>query len=216
MTEFRVKGPTCEAVVCDDPDDWEARALATGRYYEQGLLEAICAKNLVGVYLDIGAHVGNHSAFFALECPAVRVVALEPNPPSFALLRQTIAANGLVGRADWLNMACHPSWQAVDVIPGPPGNTGMATVIEGSQIPAIRLDALADGLQVAVVKIDVEGLGAAVLASGRKLLQRDRPLLAVEARDQGEQRMIAAVLKPFGYRPGPTYCATPVTLWEAR
>ncbi len=41
----------------------------TGRFYEPDLLDFIASRGLSGVYVDIGAHIGNHTVFFAEECP---------------------------------------------------------------------------------------------------------------------------------------------------
>ena len=50
--------------------------------------------------VDLGAHVGSASLLLIERFPRAHVVAVEPNPDSAALLRRTIAANGLGGQCE--------------------------------------------------------------------------------------------------------------------
>ena len=51
---------------------------------------------LGGTYVDVGAHYGNHTLYFVLECEADHVVAIEPNPVSLRSLIITMTAeNGV-------------------------------------------------------------------------------------------------------------------------
>ena len=77
---FAAKGPTTTSYIWTDPLERVAEVIQrTGRHYEYDLLWAIAEKAPEGIYFDVGAHVGNHTSFFALECPSTKVIAVEPH-----------------------------------------------------------------------------------------------------------------------------------------
>jgi hypothetical protein len=65
-----------------------------------------------------------------------------------------------------------------------------------------------------VVKVDAGGLSPEILASGRRLLQRDRPLVAAEAATDAERNALRALLSPLGYRQAERHCWTGTWVWE--
>jgi hypothetical protein len=87
--------------------------------------------------------------------------------------------------------------------------TGLASV-EGANrggkghfiaVPARTLDSLTTA-KTDFVKIDVEGHEASVVAGGLTLLERDRPMLLIEAEERhhsGSLRALEALLSPLGY-----------------
>jgi FkbM family methyltransferase len=54
--------------------------------------------------LDCGSHIGLSVAWFKQRYPGARIVAFEPDPPSFRLLQANVAANGL-DDVELLNLA---------------------------------------------------------------------------------------------------------------
>jgi len=186
-------------------------------FYERDVLEAIRAADREGVYLDIGACVGNHTAYFATRCRATRVLAVEPNRVALTYLLVTVERNGWQGRVAVRRLGVHDTWRWASVEQGPVGNLGMARLVSGGKVACQRLDELCEwiGGGVAVVKIDVEGLELAVLRSGPRTL-RDKPLLAIEAQTPAAHQGVADLLAAYGYRVrcGPLG-STPTYLWEA-
>jgi hypothetical protein len=84
------------------------------------------------------------------------------------------------------------------------------------RVRAARLDeALASFGPISVLKVDAEGLGAQILESGLRILERDRPLVAVEAAAEGSLDRLRALLAPLGYSLAGRYCWTPTWLWAA-
>jgi FkbM family methyltransferase len=141
--------------------------------------------------IDVGANAGAHT--LALAASGARVVACEPNPGLRGRLRANVELNRL------RSVAVRP--YALTAEPGPvtlhvpsdPVHTGGASLLPGVhehlrdaatvKVEGVTLDELVarERLeQVRLVKIDVEGMEAAVLAGGRRLLQRDHPDLAFE------------------------------------
>ena len=201
----------------------------SGAYYESDLLDAIRCRRLHGTFVDVGAHYGNHTIYFALECRAERVVAIEPNATSFDGLLANIRENDISQRVTALRIAIHPRCERVAIVPFPwqpePGaaiqartNSGMIGVTptaDDSEIPAARLDDILSSFgTIAVVKVDAEDLSIDALESGMTVLQRDRPLVAVEAASDAEQGRLRRLLLPLGYELVGQYCWTPTWLWE--
>lgn len=229
LVRVRVAGPATGATLALPRGDHITRAVQrSGTYYERDLLDAIREREPRGTFVDIGAHYGNHTAFFALECDAERVVAFEPNAAAHVGLLETVAENRLGARVDVRRVAAHPLWRSVVIsarpwrarpAPDASSNTGHVTIgpSQGaSDAPAAPLDELLAGAEgVAVVKVDVNGHSADVLFSGRRILRRDRPLVAAEAATDAERSALRSALVPLGYREAGAYCWTPTWLWEA-
>jgi FkbM family methyltransferase len=55
--------------------------------------------------VDIGAHVGSFTVWAARRSPDARLLAVEPNPETFRLLRQNLDDNALTERASAVNAA---------------------------------------------------------------------------------------------------------------
>jgi FkbM family methyltransferase len=229
MVEVTIAGPSRLASLTLPEGDHITLAIErAGAYYEQEMLAAIATCARGGTFVDVGAHYGNHSVFFGLECAAERIVAIEPNPSTFTGLVQNLRNNGLEGIAEPIQAAIHPSWRQVDVYlpswgpsPGNPAvtNTGMSRVEEArgeAATVALPLDeALSDCTAVTAIKIDVEGGALGVVESGRQTIERDRPLLVIEALSDDEQQRLLDLLLPLGYRAFGPYNWTPTWIWAA-
>jgi FkbM family methyltransferase len=228
LVRVRVGGPQHAATLVLPERDHITEAIRrSGTYYERDLLDAIRAHGVRGTFVDVGAHYGNHTTFFGLECGADRVVAIEPSAPAFAGLLETVAENGLDDVVDAHRVAAHPSWRQVAVAPLPwrprrgtsvrsnSGRVGIAAATSGGDAPAAPLDEILAGVEsVGLIKVDAEGLSAEILSSARRVLRRDRPLVAAEAATDTERNALRAVLSALGYREGERYCWTATWLWE--
>lgn len=138
--------------------------------------------------LDVGANLGTHTLAFAKKAgPAGTVVAVEPQRTAVQLLAQTMRANQLdsvrvlhacAGERDgfaWVpsvDLAEHQNLGAVI----PESRDDDAT----SNVRVVALDAL-DVTNVALLKIDVEGAEALVLAGATRIIERDHPVISFEA-----------------------------------
>lgn len=228
LVRVPVAGPTKRAVLALPEADHITRAVQTsGTYYERDLLEAIAARRPRGTFVDVGAHYGNHTVFFALECGAQHVVAVEPNPPAFRGLLENIRQNGIGSVAQAVPEAVHPTLTEVEVVAlpwrprpgsGVTGNSGTVGVREARRggVRAAPLDELlAETEHVGLLKVDAEGLGAEILRSGMRTIGRDRPLIAVECATDDVLAHVKQLLTPLGYTAVGRYCWTPTWLWAA-
>jgi FkbM family methyltransferase len=206
--------PVGAARIAADPADHVGKVITGGAWYEADVLAAAKATGASGLYLDVGAHVGNHTAYFATECGA-SVLAVEPNTETYARLVATVEASGISERVRTLRAAVHPEWKTGRVIPAPAGNSGMVRVADGGDVgtvPVVRLDDLVGNERVGLLKIDVEGNVLGVLDSAVQVLKRDRPVIVAEAGKQKDE--VTKLLAGLGYgEPIGHYGWTPVWLW---
>lgn len=169
--------------------------------------------------IDVGANVGHYSHRFSQVVGASgRVLAFEPVPQTFQLLVENIAAFGLRNVTP-LNLAASDSTRIQHfVVPMTAGkrNFYQAHTVEEAMpnsvaLVSICVDALELPHRVALVKIDAEGHEGAVLRGMRKLLERDRPTLIVEAGAREESLMI----EQLGYSKR-TLPGSPNVIFESR
>lgn len=165
-------------------------ALFYSGIYESGTLHFIESRLNVGDdYIDVGANIGLMTLYAARKIgPTGKVLAIEPNPETRAILERNVTRNGLTNV-----LIC------ADAVGGEGGsariyanwniNRGGASLINrsteenGVDVRVSPLDDLVAqfGLQPSMIKIDVEGFELQVLQGARKLLQQnDLPILIME------------------------------------
>jgi FkbM family methyltransferase len=188
------------------------RPLAGGRVYEEAFLDHIRSLDRAGVYVDVGAHLGTHTVWFAALCPATHVHAFEPVGRFADVVRRNVAANGVggkvtvhqVGLSDRAGHATNELSREHQV--GFMSEAAAAT----EDFPITRIDDVLRGQPVAVIKLDVEGMEAAVLRGARRVLSRCRPVVYAEAHDDRAVEEIHQILRPYGYQPtGKVFNASP-------
>jgi FkbM family methyltransferase len=155
--------------------------------------------------IDIGANVGQYTKRFSeLVGPRGRVIAFEPVPATFSLL----AAN--------IQYFAHPNVTLINAAASdkshivgmsiPEFSTGLANYYQahlsasgemGQPVIALSLDSLCFDHRIALVKIDVEGHEALVLAGMQRLLKKYLPVLIIET---GSKEVITN-LASLGYVP---------------
>ena len=138
--------------------------------------------------IDLGAHVGLSSLYFLRMFPSARVLAVEPNPESFALLETNLRPWIVAGRCRLVRGAAwsddcllapssdnEPHAHAgFSVRPAPPGDS---EPIQGYSMETLL--GMTDAPIVDVVKMDVEGAESALLSADVDWLRTVR-CLAVE------------------------------------
>jgi FkbM family methyltransferase len=141
-----------------------------------------------GVALDVGAYIGTHTLAFARHTAgAGRVVAFEPQPVFFSLLRRNVVANGLTN-VQLLNIALAErsremmAQTANLALEGNFGGTSLATPRAGTNPAPVQARSLDDLSmeQCDLIKLDVEGMEALVLAGARNTIERYRPVVYAE------------------------------------
>jgi FkbM family methyltransferase len=124
------------------------------------------------VVVDVGAFIGDSSIFFARN-GAKTVVAFEPTPPLFAILRKNVALNGYERVIYTKNEAISDFYGVTKIRYNPdvPGSSSV-TLSEGSHVftvPSIPLSAVINDLgKVDLLKMDCEGCEYKALREARK------------------------------------------------
>lgn len=144
------------------------------------------------VAIDVGANIG----FFTLRMarwvgPTGRVIAIEPEARNFASLRRRVSNAGLSDVVTCMQAAAADRHGELRLAlnPGHPGDHHLAD--DGVPVDGITLDELAtsDGKPVTLVKIDVQGAEAMVLAGARDLIQTHRPAIFIELHEPSLERL---------------------------
>ncbi|HQT39323.1 MAG TPA: FkbM family methyltransferase, partial [Acidocella sp.] len=140
--------------------------------------------------LDVGAFIGTHTLAFAHMAGATgKVYAFEPRREIFTYLQRNIEGNGLA-QVSACNVAlgAQPATLAMDGLDllhaanfgglalSAPRNTAAG---EPYFVSVVTLDVL-ELPAVDLIKLDVEGMEADVLAGGGGLIARDRPVIFAE------------------------------------
>lgn len=161
-----------------------------GQFYETKDLLALRAHfPKGGVFVDIGANVGNHSLFAAQHLRAAQVIPVEPNPLSYTLLLANIVVNGLVGVFDLRGVGFGASDKASGgfAMEVRTKNVGAARMLPGEgDIEVKRGDDILAGIAPDMIKIDVEGMEIDVLAGLEQTVATHRPVMLVEVDNRNE------------------------------
>ena len=142
------------------------------------------------VAVDAGANLGLTCLAIAAAWPDHAAIhAFEPDPRTASLLAANLAANGLdraqvhalalgaeMGEIGFRRMAGNPATSHLL----PPGSRTGAAAHEVRAVPVHPLDTVLDLPRLDLIKIDVEGAEALVLAGAAATLARHRPLVVIE------------------------------------
>lgn len=174
-----------------------------GGWMENSMLEAIAGMGISGTYVDIGAHVGNHTVFFAKYTKATTVHAYEAIPEIFQVLKQNVEPyddrivlhNHCIGESTWcyqplLNTE-RPAQSKIDIRKGR----------GGMEVKPLQIDS-----KVGLIKIDVEGGEYEVLKGCMDVIKRDKPDLFIETFNDFERVLD---LLPSGYQKITRYNTAP-------
>lgn len=197
------------ALIVDESDAIGRMIAKYGQWAEaelRGLLALLAPGDQV---IEVGAHVGAMTVALAKRVgPAGRLFAFEPQPRMFGLLAANLAANGLDHvRAINALVGATEGWRALPPVPTGPANlgavsfVGQPTVAAGPDaVPQVTLDGWGAGLdRLRLIKIDVEGMEAEVLAGARGLVRRLRPVIQAECTTAAGFDALAAFADAEGY-----------------
>jgi FkbM family methyltransferase len=163
-------------------------------------------------FFDVGANWG----FYVLLAHRHRdagceIVAFEPNPQSAKELKTQCELNG-VGKLTVVQAALSDAAGSMEFV-----DTGSAigqklAVVNGDfpdarhfRVEAMTLDAAAERYGAPdLIKLDVEGAENLVMAGGRTVMTRHRPMLLVEVHGAGRSGEFYDLMERYGYR-----CTTP-------
>jgi FkbM family methyltransferase len=192
------------------------RAFEAAYMTYKGLLEAGPINGLStlvsngSTIFDVGANIGFFSVRFARWVgPDGKVIAIEPEARNVESLRRRIELAGMADIVECVPAAAadKPGELRLAITRGHPADHHLSD--SGVLIPAVTLDDLAaeDPRPVSLIKIDVQGAEAMVVAGARELIETHRPAIFVEidapslARSGSSPRELIEILTEIGYRP---------------
>jgi FkbM family methyltransferase len=138
--------------------------------------------------VDVGANLGYYSLLAArLVGAAGRVVALEPNSENCRLLLSSMRLGG-VRNVEVIPVACDTTtgWAYYSTHVGSNGglvDDGDLLGRPGVVVPTFRLDDVVSG-PVHVLKLDVEGAEGRVVQGATRILERERPIVTTELKEE--------------------------------
>jgi len=181
-----------------------------GQFYEAEELALIGRHLKGGVFVDVGANIGNHAVYVLKVLGVERVIAFEPNPEAAELLAVNAALNGLSHRLDHRLVGlsdCSGTAAIVSPAHKDLGSTRLSLVsCESDRACAVMTGdaALADVPAIAMIKIDTEAMELGVLLGLRETLARMRPPLFVEVDDANLDPFLA-LIEGYNYQVADTY-----------
>lgn len=201
-------GPRIEA----DPRRAIGRSIWRTGVYDIAASEALV--RLVprgGMVVDVGANVGYMATLAALAAgPSGHVVAFEPHPEIFQVLKSNLlrlrshgGAAAVDGRAVALGESAGVGALVVpDEFSGNDGTAHIGTAAAGEReiaVPIDTLDAVIGRGTADVVKLDVEGLEAAVLRGASEVLAGGRIQHLLFEDHAARESEVVDILAGFGY-----------------
>ncbi|MDO5704007.1 MAG: FkbM family methyltransferase [Paracoccus sp. (in: a-proteobacteria)] len=202
-----------------DPEDLITKVISqTSSFYEIELLAEMFHRALPGwVFVDAGAHVGNHSVFFGAIL-GLEGYAIEQNVKTFDILQRNLVANQLQDRIRAINAALgSQAGRARTVQSDTAHNSGMDRVELSMDGPleVVTLDSLRLP-RLDLLKIDVEGFEIECLRGAQNTIARCNPLIVAEAISPENFQAQSQFLEPFGYVPVRRFNVTPTYIYEKR
>ena len=173
---------------CDTADAAVTPGLRSGVYepHLTRVFERYCRPGMTVV--DVGANLGYYSLLASrLVGSSGRVVALEPNSENCRLLLSSLRLNGSTN-VELLPVAADVAtgWAYYSTHVGSNGgliDNGELLAHPGVVVPTFRLDDLVSE-RVDFLKMDVEGAEGRVVRGATRLIERDRPVVTTELKDE--------------------------------
>ena len=218
-TSFSVQLTQGDAVRCtvgdvellaDAADAAVTPGLRSGEYESHltAVFERYCTPGMTVV--DVGANLGYYSLLASkLVGESGRVIALEPNSENCRLLLSSLRLHG-TGNVQLVPVAADTAtgWAYYSTHVG--SNGGLIDDRDllahpGVVVPTFRLDDIVDG-PVGFLKMDVEGAEGRVVKGATRLIERDRPVITTELKEEMLQRVSgSSVAEYLGYFEGLGY-----------
>ncbi len=151
-----------------------------------------------GVFLDIGANIGNHTLYFS-KILKRDVYAFEPVRENYNLLRKNILINDLKNIKTF-NIALGMCNSKVTLRQNYQDNSGTWEIVDYTgDIDIIPLDDININKKISYMKIDVEGHELEVLKGAINTIKTNLPLLSIEFHSGNKFKELKDFLSTLGY-----------------
>ncbi len=197
VSRFQHQGEDVTFFIADEWDYIQSHHLK-GTFYETEELGFIARHFHGGVFVDVGANIGNHTVYALKFLEADKVIAFEPNPAAARLLHINLALNGLAARVDHRPFGLSDREARANLVAPRHKDLGSTrlelqdTTTDGAGCPVTTGDAaLANEPMISMIKIDTEAMELEVLSGLRQTIARHRPTLFVEVDDANRDAFMA-------------------------
>lgn len=173
------------------------KGLSTGKHYESSMLNFIGEHFKKGNFIDVGAHVGNHSLAFSGFTKGW-VYSFEGYYPNYKTLLKNIDINNIKNIIPFfMNLGNSYELCSMKIVGRFNGRNSInAKVVAGKTTFVSKLDLF--NLDCSLIKIDVEGYELNVLRGAIKTIKRNRPVIFVEFIKNTKE--ITDLMKSLGYK----------------
>jgi FkbM family methyltransferase len=208
MLRVSYKGVDFDLKHVFDDDMTAEKVRSSHRFAEEPLLQWVAEQVRPGTYVDIGAHIGNHSVFFYNFCRSHAVIAAEAHPQTFDVLARNLVANCRGKRALGIFKPVYPRHLAITDRTGearvgaiPRNMAGHTKLVPsgGIVVPSSTVDDLVEGADVALIKLDIEGSELMAIRGATETLDRCHPVVIAENHTPEQEAEFNSFLAPFGY-----------------
>lgn len=165
--------------------------------------------NREGIFVDIGANIGNHSMYVAAQT-GCDIVAFEPNTLLYGAFMESISNNNFTSSIDLNCFALGSKAGKGEYVKEIPDNTGAQSIATGDgEIEISTLDNFTINKKISAIKIDVEGMELEVLQGAIETIKNNKPMLYIECADMNNFNSVFSFLVNFKYFYVNTFNATP-------
>jgi len=162
--------------------------------------------------LDIGANIGNHTLFLAAN--NILVKAFEVNIDLYNIMNKSIEINNFKSRVESYNIGISDEHGVAKFSNKNEENLGGQSLKIGEgDIKLKPIKSITINRRVSAIKIDVEGMEINVIKGALDLINKDKPLLYIEAINLNEFKRIYLEMEKLSYVYWETFNATPTHLF---
>lgn len=168
---------------------WQYKEIFTDEFYRFSTTES------TPVIYDCGANIGMSLAYFRQHYPAARMVAFEADPTIGQVLADNLTVNGiqnveLINKAVWINDT-GVDFSSAEADAGSIYSTG-----QRQRVPSVRLrEYLLREPRIDMLKMDIEGAEADVLADCRDVLNNVRNMFIEYHSYVGHPQALGGILQ---------------------
>jgi FkbM family methyltransferase len=192
------------------------RCFKNGIFYEQNLLNKVKSFNKEGIYVDLGANVGNHSLFFGLFCPSTKIISIEAEPEIAKVLEHNLSRN-IPEKYEIINKAVSDFNGFVEMDGLVQRNVGGTSINSKGvgNVECVTLDDILGNLtNVAVLKMDIEGEEHNAIRKSEKFFSNNSPVVIAELKDRNQFNEFKSLIGKYGYTTdGINYAVSATYVW---
>jgi FkbM family methyltransferase len=170
-----------------NPNDHIMSFHVRGLFYEEeelNIIKQYCPND--GVFVDIGANVGNHSINISRFTKVQKIIVFEPNKQVITILKKNLVLNECENvDTQFLGIALGARDTRLKATSPDPNNLGHTVLSEdeAGEVRGVPGDTLLLDEPVRFIKIDVEGMELDILAGLDQTIARWRPNIFIEVWD---------------------------------